>query len=152
MILTGVRTGLQLQGCRDTQGFDSSSEAQPLQSGAPRACALLCRACGNGVCVVRLGRRSRMDNGFAIACTPQRGSGSIPGRVCTCIGRNVELRRLYGTPPYRALLQDAPCAIICAARRAVINCIGGLVVEYIVAIDVTRVRFPADAIFYVWTM
>ena len=25
------------------------------------------------------------------------------------------------------------------------NCISGLVVEYIVAIDVTRVRFPADA-------
>ena len=26
------------------------------------------------------------------------------------------------------------------------NCISGLVVEYIVAIDVTRVRLPADAI------
>ena len=26
------------------------------------------------------------------------------------------------------------------------NCISGLVVEYIVAIDVTRVRFPADAL------
>ena len=31
--------------------------------------------------------------------------------------------------------------------RAIVNiCISGLVVEYIVAIDVTRVRFPADAI------
>ena len=28
---------------------------------------------------------------------------------------------------------------------AAIRCIGGLVVEYIVAIDVTRLRFPADA-------
>ena len=28
---------------------------------------------------------------------------------------------------------------------AAIRCIGGLVVEYIVAINVTRVRFPADA-------
>ena len=28
---------------------------------------------------------------------------------------------------------------------AMSNSIGGLVVEYIVAIDVTRVRFPADA-------
>ena len=27
-----------------------------------------------------------------------------------------------------------------------VNSISGLVVEYIVAIDVTRVRFPADAI------
>ena len=26
-------------------------------------------------------------------------------------------------------------------------CISGLVVEYVVAIDVTRVRFPADALF-----
>ena len=32
------------------------------------------------------------------------------------------------------------------------NCISGLVVEYIVAIDVTRVRFPADALFYVWVV
>ena len=31
--------------------------------------------------------------------------------------------------------------------RPVINCISGLVVEYVVAIDVTRVRFPADALF-----
>ena len=29
------------------------------------------------------------------------------------------------------------------------NSISGLVVEYIVAIDVTRVRFPADAISYI---
>ena len=28
--------------------------------------------------------------------------------------------------------------------------ISGLVVEYIVAIDVTRVRFPADAVFFVF--
>ena len=31
------------------------------------------------------------------------------------------------------------------AVSAIINSISGLVVEYIVAIDVTRVRFPADA-------
>ena len=29
--------------------------------------------------------------------------------------------------------------------------ISGLVVEYIVAIDVTRVRFPADAFFHMWS-
>ena len=33
----------------------------------------------------------------------------------------------------------------CAGCPKIVNCIGGLVVEYIVAIDVTRVRFPADA-------
>ena len=33
----------------------------------------------------------------------------------------------------------------CADSRAANTCIGGLVVEYIVAIDVTRVRFSADA-------
>ena len=33
------------------------------------------------------------------------------------------------------------------SRRAQALCISGLVVEYIVAIDVTRVRFPADAIY-----
>ena len=32
-----------------------------------------------------------------------------------------------------------------ARDTAMYNSIGGLVVEYIVAIDVTRVRFPADA-------
>ena len=31
--------------------------------------------------------------------------------------------------------------------RLITNSISGLVVEYIVAIDVTRVRFPADARF-----
>ena len=30
------------------------------------------------------------------------------------------------------------------------RCISGLVVEYIVAIDVTRVRFPADAFCFHW--
>ena len=35
-----------------------------------------------------------------------------------------------------------PCEII---RTRIHHCISGLVVEYIVAIDVTRVRFPADA-------
>ena len=33
-----------------------------------------------------------------------------------------------------------------AGRGLVLSSISGLVVEYIVAIDVTRVRFPADAI------
>ena len=38
-----------------------------------------------------------------------------------------------------------------ASNSAAANGISGLVVEYIVAIDVTRVRFPADALglFYV---
>jgi hypothetical protein len=36
-----------------------------------------------------------------------------------------------------------------ARQAAVRNSISGLVVEYIVAIDVTRVRFPADA-FFAW--
>ena len=31
------------------------------------------------------------------------------------------------------------------SRKTTINSISGLVAEYIVAIDVTRVRFPADA-------
>ena len=31
-------------------------------------------------------------------------------------------------------------------------CISGLVVEYVVAIDVTRVRFPADAVLLVHTI
>ena len=30
------------------------------------------------------------------------------------------------------------------------SCISGLVVEYVVAIDVTRVRFPADAFIFVF--
>ena len=34
----------------------------------------------------------------------------------------------------------------------VIACISGLVVEYIVAIDVTGVRFPADAHVYACTL
>ena len=34
-----------------------------------------------------------------------------------------------------------------AGRGLVLSSISGLVVEYIVAIDVTRVRFPADALF-----
>ena len=33
-----------------------------------------------------------------------------------------------------------------ASAWSINNCISGLVVEYIVAIDVTRVRFPADAL------
>ena len=37
----------------------------------------------------------------------------------------------------------------CIVRFLVGTGISGLVVEYIVAIDVTRVRFPADA-FVVW--
>ena len=34
--------------------------------------------------------------------------------------------------------------------RTEILCISGLVVEYIVAIDVTRVRFPADALLFLF--
>jgi hypothetical protein len=36
---------------------------------------------------------------------------------------------------------------MCAFLQITRTCINGLVVEYIVAIDVTRVRFPADAFF-----
>ena len=39
--------------------------------------------------------------------------------------------------------------LILSARRPGAIGISGLVVEYIVAIDVTRVRFPADASFAV---
>ena len=42
---------------------------------------------------------------------------------------------LVASSPSRLKLQDLLIRI----------CISGLVVEYIVAIDVTRVRFPADA-------
>ena len=38
---------------------------------------------------------------------------------------------------------EAVSALILSAKEC--NSISGLVVEYIVAIDVTRVRFPADA-------
>ena len=38
------------------------------------------------------------------------------------------------------------CCAVCASASRTINSIAGLVVEYIVAIDVTRVRFPADAL------
>ena len=34
----------------------------------------------------------------------------------------------------------------CFCKSSYSNCISGLVVEYIVAIDVTRVQFPADAV------
>ena len=37
------------------------------------------------------------------------------------------------------------CRDVDVARENTHNSISGLVVEYIVAIDVTRVRFPADA-------
>ena len=37
-----------------------------------------------------------------------------------------------------------------ATQRRTLTRISGLVVEYIVAIDVTRVRFPADAFWMRW--
>ena len=49
----------------------------------------------------------------------------------------------------------AGCHLLSWARRSAetlyvrlraMRCISGLVVEYIVAIDVTRIRFPADAL------
>ena len=39
-----------------------------------------------------------------------------------------------------------------AGRGLVLSSISGLVVEYIVAIDVTRVRFPADAYFVLFCL
>ena len=51
-----------------------------------------------------------------------------------------------------ATVEGQPASKVCCAidghgLRQVCICISGLVVEYIVAIDVTRVRFPADALF-----
>ena len=83
-------------------------------------------------------RRSRMDNGFAIDSRREKGSGSIPGRPRPYSKRNMNSR----TAGYEIRYNCKTCA----RRRATINSIGGLVVEYIVAIDVTRVRFPADAL------
>jgi hypothetical protein len=40
---------------------------------------------------------------------------------------------------------EVPECAISSKRQHIITGISGLVVEYIVAIDVTRVRFPADA-------
>ena len=41
--------------------------------------------------------------------------------------------------------RHTPVPTLHAGRGLVLSSISGLVVEYIVAIDVTRVRFPADA-------
>ena len=46
----------------------------------------------------------------------------------------------------RAIDHTHPTGCKARAPREELNGISGLVVEYIVAIDVTRVRFPADAI------
>ena len=43
--------------------------------------------------------------------------------------------------------RHTPVPTLHAGRGLVLSSISGLVVEYIVAIDVTRVRFPADALF-----
>ena len=45
-------------------------------------------------------------------------------------------------------LSDAVVALSCSSAHG----ISGLVVEYIVAIDVTRVRFPADALELMWDL
>ena len=51
--------------------------------------------------------------------------------------------------PARQLLGDEA---LCRPVRAESTCISGLVVEYVVAIDVTRVRFPADAFVFVLSL
>ena len=43
------------------------------------------------------------------------------------------------------IVEDLQCFLICCTHQKSPSSISGLVVEYIVAIDVTRVRFPADA-------
>ena len=74
---------------------------------------------------------------------------------------SLALQRVAVTPSClrrRGCCCELPCAVYCAASSGVSgsmcgildlrggNSISGLVVEYIVAIDVTRVRFPADAL------
>ena len=86
-------------------------------------------------------RRTHMDNGFAFDSRREKGSGSIPGRPRPYSKRNMNSRTVGYDIKYNCKM--------CARCRVTINSIGGLVVEYIVAIDVTRVRFPADAIFSV---
>ena len=49
------------------------------------------------------------------------------------------------SPPHLETLRRAKCKTIRLAASPDLTSISGLVVEYIVAIDVTRVRFPADA-------
>ena len=43
------------------------------------------------------------------------------------------------------IVEDLQCFLICHTHQISLSSISGLVVEYIVAIDVTRVRFLADA-------
>ena len=47
-----------------------------------------------------------------------------------------------------ATIWDVYARILLQDSNKLRNSISGLVVEYIVAIDVTRVRFPADAILF----
>ena len=61
---------------------------------------------------------------------------------------------LYALPKHENSSSSARMLQIAAARphkpvAKVLHSISGLVAEYIVAIDVTRVRFPADALLHV---
>ena len=63
--------------------------------------------------------------------------------------QNLTQRRFSGRPPQYGCtaLAKTWCSPKTPASTTVRSSISGLVVEYIVAIDVTRVRFPADALF-----
>ena len=49
--------------------------------------------------------------------------------------------------PESTMKANACATEACHGVALMLSSISGLVVEYIVAIDVTRVRFPADALF-----
>ena len=69
-----------------------------------------------------------------------------PAAVCTCSsGVDPDARRQWPNGPHvlrNTEWPDTPLVVPLGHS----NSISGLVVEYIVAIDVTRVRFPADAL------
>ena len=90
-------------------------------------------------------------------CSNQMVPGSIPGGRTFCSGAQVAMvgigyrLRWYagGLSLFYRMLgggRHTHEPTLHAGRGLVLSSISGLVVEYIVAIDVTRVRFPADAL------
>ena len=64
-----------------------------------------------------------------------------PGHIGACIW--VQNSVIWEGPKWGQWL----CQKLCVHNQKWTSSISGLVVEYIIAIDVTRARFPADALF-----
>ena len=99
---------------------------------------------------------ARHDNGKDVgAIAPHTVCGvthaylrELPQCTTVCVALHAHLHRWPWSRIHRCLwcrtrLNSGSANRLVRCCRC--NCIGGLVVEYIVAIDVTRVRFPADA-------